>query len=128
MLAQTVGSDFKIDTIDNAMVVLIPSQISINEDFVHKLWFELLVQKWKNETKYYSFSKEIFGSESYKEILKMGKIALPFIFAELKREPTLWFHALKQITNENPVKETSKGNIQLMINDWLSWAKTQGIY
>ncbi len=27
MLAQTVGPDFKIDTIDNAMVVLIPSQI-----------------------------------------------------------------------------------------------------
>ena len=128
MLTQTVGSDFKIDTIDNAMVVLIPSQISINEDFVHKLWFELLVQKWKNETKYYSFSKEIIGSESYQEILKMGKIALPFIFAELEREPTHWFHALKQITNENPVKATSKGNIQLMTNDWVSWAKTQGIY
>ena len=128
MLAQTVGSDFKIETIDNAMVVLIPSQISINEDFVHKLWFELLVQKWKNETKYYSFSKEIVGSDSYKEILKMGKIALPFIFGELEREPTHWFHALKQITNENPVKETSKGNIQLMTNDWVSWAKTQGIY
>ena len=128
MLAQTVGSDFKIDTIDDAMVVLIPSQISINEDFVHRLWFELLVQKWKNETKYYSFSKEIVGSESYKEILKMGRIALPFIFAELEREPTHWFHALKQITNENPVKETSKGNIQLMTNDWVSWAKIQGIY
>ena len=51
MLAQTVGSDFKIETVDNAMVVLIPSQISINEDFVHKLWFELLVQKWKNKKK-----------------------------------------------------------------------------
>lgn len=31
MLAQTVGPDFKIDTIDNAMVVLIPSQMSIND-------------------------------------------------------------------------------------------------
>jgi len=128
MLTQTIGQDFKIDTIDNALVILIPSQISINEKFVYKLWFEILVQKWKNETRYYSFSKDIVTSPSYQEIIRMGKIALPYIFAELTKEPAHWFHALKQITNENPVKETSKGNIHLMTNDWLLWAKTQGIY
>lgn len=128
MLTQTIGHDFKIDTIDNALVILIPSQISINEKFFYKLWFEILAQKWKNETRYYSFSKDIVTSPSYQQIIKMGKIALPYIFAELAKEPTHWFHALKKITNENPVKETSKGNIQLMTNDWLLWAKTQGIF
>jgi len=74
-------------------------------------------------------STQTIGQEfkiDYQEIVKMGKIALPYIFAELAKEPTHWFHALKQITNENPVKETSKGNIQLMTNDWLSLSKTQG--
>ncbi len=127
MLAQTLEQDFKIDTIDNAIVVLIPSQISINEKFVQRLWFELLVQKWKNETKYYSFSKEIHNSEYYQAIIKLGKNVLPFIFAELQKEPGHWFNALKQITNENPVRENSKGNIQSMTNDWLSWAKIHEI-
>lgn len=119
--------DFKIDTIDDAIVVLIPSQISINEAFVYKLWFELLVQKWKNETKFYSFSKDIHHSEYYQEIIKIGKSALPYIFSELEKEPAHWFYALKKITNENPVKPKNKGNIQQMTNDWLQWAKTKKI-
>jgi len=127
MLMQAVEQDFKIDTIDNAIVVLIPSQISINEKFVYKLWFELLVQKWKSETKYYSFSKDITNSEYYHAIIKMGKTILPYIFLELQKEPTHWFNALKQITKANPIKEDSKGNINLMTKDWLSWAKIQGI-
>ncbi len=127
MLLQTKELDFKIDSIDNALVVLIPSQVTINETFVYKLWFELLVKKWKNETKYFSFSKDINQSEYYQAIIKMGKIVLPYIFIELEKEPTHWFSALKQITNENPIKENSKGNIQLMTNDWLQWAKTQGV-
>jgi hypothetical protein len=37
--------------------VSIPSQISINEKFFYKLWFEILVQKWKNEATYDNVKK-----------------------------------------------------------------------
>jgi len=67
------------------------------------------IQKWKNETKYYLFSNEIHNSEYYQAIIKLGKDVLPFIFAELQKESGHWFYALKQITNENPLKESSKG-------------------
>ncbi|MBI4648180.1 MAG: hypothetical protein HY738_16755 [Bacteroidia bacterium] len=127
MITQTTSSDYKIDTIDNAFIVLIPSQMKIDAYFVNKLWFELLVKKWKNETRFFSFSNDITKSESYKLIINMGKVALPFIFQELKKEPAHWFVALKQITKENPVKETSKGNIVKMVNDWLLWGKTKKI-
>jgi hypothetical protein len=56
----------------------------------------------------------------------MGKSVLPFIFQELKYEPTFWFSALEKITGRNPIERSHRGNIKFMIEDWLKWGEKHG--
>jgi hypothetical protein len=58
---------------------------------------------------------------AYREIVAMDRLALPFIMAELEREPDLWFSALREITKENPVPPQSAGNLKEMAAAWIKW-------
>ena len=93
------------------------------EDF---LKFHNLAEKWKEETLMTSSMNEIESNQSYLEIIDMGKEALPFIFQDLKSEPTLWFSALEKITGHNPIERSHRGIIKLMIEDWLKWGEEHG--
>ncbi len=61
------------------------------EDF---LKFRNLSDKWKEETLLTSSVNEIESNPSYLEIIKMGKKVLPYIFQDLKSDPTFWFSSL----------------------------------
>jgi len=97
--------------------------MSTEEDFRK---FHNLTRKWKEETFLKSSIDEIESSVHYLQIIKMGKRVLPFIFQELRSEPNLWFSALKKITGQNPIEESHRGVVKLMLKDWLKWGEKHG--
>lgn len=127
MVAENIAEVIKIDKQEKEFVIHLPNDLSIDNYIISYMFFCILSEKWKEETKHFSFSKDIYNSDSYKRILKLGTNVLPFILKELEKAPNHWFHALRSITNENPVKESSKGNVKLMSNDWITWAKQRAI-
>jgi len=127
MIAESIAEIIKIDKQDKEFVIHFSDELCIDSYIINYMFFCILSEKWKDETKYLSFTKDIYNSDSYKRIVKLGSSVLPFIFKELEKEPNHWFHALRTITNENPVKENSKGNVKLMSNDWITWAKQRAI-
>ncbi len=56
----------------------------------------------------------------------MGHSAIPFLLAELAREPDDWFWALHAITGTNPVSAECRGNLRKMADAWLQWGTDQG--
>lgn len=109
----------------NQLLISIPVETKIDDTLLMELKFQLLAEKWREESRFFSFTKDIVATESYQRIIQMGTPIIPFIIKELERNPKHWFYALKQLTNENPVKAKSKGNIKLMANDWIEWGKNR---
>lgn len=88
--------------------------------------FQSLSATWRRETALRSSVTQIALNPAYRQIIGMGKPALPLIFGELRRTPDHWFWALQAITGENPVPEEDAGDLEAMAADWLSWADTHG--
>jgi hypothetical protein len=57
--------------------------------------FYQLVKQWKKATEHLSSSTRMAKHPAYREIIAMGKPALPLLLAELKRDPDFWFAALR---------------------------------
>lgn len=64
---------------------------------------------------------------TYQQIIGMGECAVPFILEELRREPDLWFWALKSITGSDPVPPELAGNIDEMARCWVEWGLAEGL-
>jgi hypothetical protein len=107
---------------------------SITESSASSVWNELasrfqeLADTWREETKYYSSTQEMVLNPAYLQIIGMGRDALPFILAELRRQPDHWFWALWAITGgEDPVPPEDKGDLKAMTRHWLQWAERRSI-
>ena len=84
--------------------------------------FQALAREWKRDVAFLSDTNEICTHPAYQQIIGMGTLAVPFILGELQFEPDHWFWALKAITGEDPVPEGERGQLDLMVGAWLSWA------
>jgi hypothetical protein len=84
--------------------------------------FQELVKAWRADVRILSDTNEICSHPAYQQIIGMGILALPFIFAELESVEDQWFWALKAITGADPVPEQHRGDLELMRADWLNWA------
>jgi hypothetical protein len=62
---------------------------------------------------------------AYKELIAMGKDILPLLIQELEVNPEYWFHALKTITSQNPIKRGNQNKNSLIANDWKEWFQSQ---
>jgi len=69
---------------------------------------------------------EICMHPAYQQIIGMGPLALPYIFAAMREKPDHWFWALKAINSEDPILPEQRGKIKEMTKAWLRWAKEQG--
>ena len=90
--------------------------------------FRGLVAAWKtarSESVSSSLS-EIFAHPAYRQIIAMGRPAVPLLLAELQREPDWWFAALKEITGADPVPPASRGKLPEMTSAWLNWGRSNG--
>lgn len=88
--------------------------------------FYTLKEEWETDTAYLSSITETAVHPAYQQIIGMGAIALPYIFAEMRKRPDHWFWALKAITGEDPVSPEERGKMREMTQSWLRWAKEQG--
>ncbi|MBS1872206.1 MAG: hypothetical protein JSU00_03260 [Acidobacteria bacterium] len=89
--------------------------------------FSRLARTWLEDTSKQSSVTEMVLHPCYQRIIGMGPDALPYIFRDLERKPGHWFWALKAITGVNPVAPENTGRIKFMAQDWLNWARSQGI-
>jgi len=96
----------------------------VTETFAAK--FFRLTQSWKDATRLSSTYQQLLANPSYLELIAMGEKTLPYIFYDMRNEPSQWFIALHILTGKNPVKPESRGNINAMSKDWLGWAESKG--
>lgn len=85
--------------------------------------FNHLVEEWKEATEYCSIIYKMVMHPAYQKIIGLGPDAITLILNELLKEPDYWFWALESITGENPIPESSKGNLIEMTNAWLNWGR-----
>jgi hypothetical protein len=88
--------------------------------------FRKLAKRWQQDTKHWSVAARKAEHEAYREIIEMGRPAIPLLLAELRRRPAHWFIALQEITKADPISEESEGDVAAMARAWLEWGKAQG--
>ncbi|HEB73148.1 MAG TPA: hypothetical protein ENI77_11105 [Nitrospirae bacterium] len=126
--------EFVIVNRNNGVATIHPAKPFLNSELIeHEIieepeglmeLFQELKITWKNDTAHLSSPFDIAMHESYQRIMGMGEKALPLIFEEMTKEPDYWFWALRHITGENPTRIEHRGNMPLMTEDWLSWARS----
>jgi hypothetical protein len=101
------------------------TSVTLREHYCRNL-FNILKNKWQNETMNYSSPNEIFNNINYKKIVMYGPSFIPYILEELQEAPYYWFHALTTITNQNPINETNMNDVEAMVADWIKWGEDNG--
>jgi hypothetical protein len=86
--------------------------------------FIQLARQWRYDTEIYSSISKIISHPNYLEIIAMGESALPFIFAQMKKDPYHWFVALTRITGESPAKQGC--TFDESVKAWLDWGEAKG--
>lgn len=88
--------------------------------------FTNLVQQWRNETIGISSTTDLVMHPAYQQIIRMGSIVIPLLLREVERKSGRWFHALCEITGEDPVPLEKRGKTKEMTQLWLDWGKVKG--
>lgn len=88
--------------------------------------FEALARQWRTDTRFASSTTEIAMHPAYQRIIGLGPAAVPFILAELRREPGPWFWALAAISGADPVPQADRGKLDRMTQAWLAWGEAHG--
>jgi hypothetical protein len=91
--------------------------------------FENLADEWESETRHVASSKKIASHPLVREIVKMGRPAVPLILRRMKDRPWFWFHTLKELTRVkvDPVRPSMRGDMQQMTEAWIKWGENRGI-
>ena len=96
--------------------------------------FNVLADKWEEETAFYSLLSQMVQHYSYQLILSIGEEAIPLILRRIERKGGLWYHALETIsgmpTPAGVAELETKGWHAVKVNEanaaWLQWGKEQG--
>jgi type I restriction enzyme M protein len=88
--------------------------------------FATLARKWDRETGFQSSIKSKISHPAYLKIIDMGEVALPYIFAELRKAPNHWFSALETITGASPVDKAKAKDMKAATSVWLKWGRENG--
>jgi hypothetical protein len=86
-----------------------------------------LLATWRDETAVISSSTALVAHPAYRELIALGRPALPYLFRDL--EQTHDGHlssALAAITGAQPVQPGDGGRIRLVAERWLNWARENG--
>ena len=88
--------------------------------------FTTLVEEWQTETGDLSSTTAKVLHPAYQRIIGLGPGVVPLLLRELEVRPNHWFHALRAITGDNPVKVNQRGNLHEMTAAWLEWGRKEG--
>lgn len=87
--------------------------------------FQQLASRWKSDTMFISSVQDRVLHPAYQRIIGLGRPVLPFLLRDMEINRTDWFWALRSITGQDPVPESSRGKRNEMIDAWLAWAEHQ---
>ena len=86
---------------------------------------------WAHDTRHLSSPNQMMMHPSYQAILGMAQEdrtqVIRLLLTDLKANRRMWFWALSYLTQENPVKASDAGNLNLMIKAWTEWAQKKGV-
>lgn len=85
--------------------------------------FQTLADKWREFTRFRSSLTEITDNPVYRAIIQLGDDVVPLLLRELQRQPEPWFAALREITGEDPVSPSQRGDMRAMTQSWLRWGR-----
>ena len=88
--------------------------------------FQNLADQWESETMLLSALDQATEHPAYQSIVSMGKSAIPLILERMQSQGGHWFHALRDITQADPVKPTDRGNVEAMQASWQEWGERNG--
>ena len=88
--------------------------------------FSRLASRWHNETDFLSSPSRITNNDIYMEIISMGSAIIPLILQDLKARGGDWYRALRILSNENPILEESRGDVEQIKSAWLQWGRDRG--
>jgi hypothetical protein len=88
--------------------------------------FSRLAAQWRADTATVASFPKRFMHGAYQDIVGLGPAVIGVLLRELEREPDFWFHALRHITRQNPVKPEDRGNLDAMTEAWTAWGKREG--
>lgn len=88
--------------------------------------FRRLEATWRAETGHLSSSTKIIAHPAFREIIRLGPAVIPFMLRDLEQQPRLWVWALPEITGDDPVPVSDRGDIVKMTGAWLRWAEQYG--
>ncbi len=86
--------------------------------------FNLLADRWKEDTCFESNVTRIVEHPAYQEIISMGEIALPLILSRVREDHEHWFWALYKITDEDHAQ--GETTVSGAVAAWLSWGMEEG--
>ena len=86
-----------------------------------------LAEEWRSATLFDSFVGDLDQDPPYQAIIAMGEAALPWILRDLAQTGDHWFHALHEITGENPAADAQPGRIGEFRDAWLQWGRDRGL-
>ncbi|HVC51760.1 MAG TPA: hypothetical protein VND87_07045 [Stellaceae bacterium] len=86
-------------------------------------WFIALATQWTRETGHVASIARRRQHPAYKNIIKLGKSAVPLLLDSLRTRPDYWFPALRELTGEDPVQDDDRGYYDRMAAAWLQWGK-----
>jgi len=82
---------------------------------------------WLNAIGPMSAMMDMMSLPSFRDLVAMGEKVVPLILQEIRHRPSFLFLVLHEITGENPIPPTARGNIGEMISAWLSWGERNNI-
>ena len=88
--------------------------------------FDQLSAAWRDGTETTSNLREVLMHPAHLQIIGLGRVALPFIFNDLRRGGGPWFVALASITRANPVQPAHRSDAKAIRGDWLEWGRRHG--
>ena len=88
--------------------------------------FEMLVEQWQTDTMFSSSLDEMVEHPAYQQIIQMGTSVVSLILDKLQEEPDYWFHALTEITGDDPISPKDYGDMDKMAMKWINWGKKHG--
>lgn len=88
--------------------------------------FNQLSRQFIEDTAGMSSTIEMAKHPAYQEIIHLGESVIPLLLQDLQQNPLYWLTALRQITQENPVKPEQRGKVKQMAEAWLNWGKKNG--
>lgn len=85
--------------------------------------FARLADEWEHDIAGSSLIQDMVDHPKYREIIGLGRDAIPFILERLSTQGGFWFGALHEISGEFAPSEDDLGNREKMTAAWLRWGR-----